>query len=385
MLSGALWALVLGGCHRLDGKWIGDTLESAGLDSLDSRPDSRDSKADSGDSQDSQDSRDSRPDSQESQESRHTGDSTPDPFLMPWQADGFWEEIGPLEALILPAEEELVYPGTEVLYATSPDGVDWTAGGSVIIHHMSSLDIYNTGDGIVMLGLIGGDSGFLNQPGSIYALSTQDLQTWGSHAWAVQNLSHQNLVDPAWHLTAAGELGLSYFSTDFVPGLDPVFIAGPHDIRVARWDGAAFVEEQQAVFSAEGLVDAMICPDTDSDDLLLFSTESAARIITARSTDHGRSFTREPWTWEGATVPYCQPLPGDAEGATQVLAQIPGTIAQPQSTRFIDGQGFAAGGDLWQTPPWTHYIDQCNSPIMTEWDGGWLMFCVATYQSDPRL
>ena len=287
----------------------------------------------------------------------------------PWDAPGFWTEPGPLAPLVAPDAEDPALLWT-VRMATSADGITWEAQPGAVLGNVNSLDMYITDDGLILMGLVSGTPDVYAETGVLYALATTDLQTWASHAWSVEGAAHQNMVDPSLHLRADGRLGLTYYGCpEFF--VDPVTVAGDHDLYRAVYNGHNWTEEEAPAYAAEGLVDPVIC--TLQGKEWLFATQGAARIVSAEGQPDGR-FTEAPFSLEGDTVPYCR-ADGDA---LALYSQTDGSLGVPHVARF-DGLTLGDSAPVYPEHLWG--VNNCSSPVMGWFQDQYVLFCAVDMPS----
>lgn len=266
------------------------------------------------------------------------------PLPMPWDAEGFWTNPGPLEHVLNPDPD-----GDQswiLRVATSEDGETWESTDLTPAKNFSSIDLFIIpNQGVIILGMVYDPDTYMDKD-HLYALVSSDLVTWGSHDFEIIGAKYGNLVDPALYWTSWGMPAITYYATD-VFDVDPVLIGGDHEVRQAIWDGVQFVEQDLALFQDRGLVDPMIC--TLGGERTLFVTQSSERVLMARENADGTYTEDESLRWEGQTVPFCRA--DEAKGQVQVLSQGDGEYTIPRKGH-LDDDGFTDDGELFEAFPW---------------------------------
>jgi len=290
----------------------------------------------------------------------------------PWDAPGFWTDPGPLAPLFGAepdtSDKDMMYL---LFIATSDDGVTWVPDPEPIMEGINSLDLWVTDQGVILQGLIQAGRGVLMDPGTVYGIQSQDLLTWGSHAWPVEDLDTvNNLVDPSLTVRPDGTPSLVYYRSRFSDD-DPIDVEGPHQIWRAIWDGQRWVNESKAV-EEEGLADPVIC--TLDGQEWLFVNQSGGQVLGAEEDGSG-SFNMDPdIVWTRHSVPFCTP---DGDHLT-LVSQAFGTRETPRLGRF-DAAGLTDEGGLYDAHLWPY--GNCTSPVMAAFQGRWVTFCSVSWQA----
>lgn len=285
---------------------------------------------------------------------------------MPWGAEAFWTDPGPLEPFL---EPQIDLTDTSLWYmvfmATSQDGITWEGDPQPVVKAMNSLDLWITDDGVILQGLVQHGLDLELTPGTVYGIQSADLEHWASHAWEIQYLEGgMNLVDPSLTVRAPAAPMLTYYKADFADPGDPIDTEGPHEIWRAVWDGTRWLNDR-LVYTDDGLADPGVCSMGGTE--WLFATQDSQRIIVARG--DGDTFTSEPdLTWENRAVPYCL---GDDERMT-VLSQALGGMDVPTQRDFL-GDGWGEETNLYDAHPWP--FGQCASPVVGRYKDQWIAFC----------
>lgn len=315
-------------------------------------------------------------------DSADSADSTDSGLLpMPWDAPGFWTDPGPLKNRLAPDRVDPLH--WQVRMATSPDGIAWTASPDIIAYGFSSLDLLTTDQGVVLSGVIEfiqDDTVLLEMP-SVFALVSQDLQTWGSIRFPIADNTRLWVVDPGLRMSRDGALQAHWYGTD-AEG-NPAGQPGPHEVYRAVWDGTTF-RETALLFSHEWLADPSICDQAaeedsgESQEWLFFTLEGF--VVDHAEQDGPDSFAAsDAPPYEFVNVPWCvEEAPDsdpdsapDAAGVT-VYAQNTGGGGPPWRVDVApDGTSTRETlytGDLFG-------YDNCTSPAVTWYRDQYVLFC----------
>ncbi len=302
------------------------------------------------------------------------------PFTgLPWEAEGFWTDPGPLEGLLYPTEYPFGgSPIWNLRFATSPDGVSWTADPRVIATGLSSLNLLvvetEDGPGVVITAVLDGRSAeYFGIPyglKTIYGVASRDLQTWSTFGLPIADADYDYVIDPALWFDRTGALQAVWYGVADHDA-DPAQIPGPHPILGAPWSMGAFQQRPEPILAIEGTADPVICP-MDGEDWL-FTTQDALRVIAARGTDSAVQAERfepvEGFAWEYVTVPWCRSAGAD----TLLIGQSSGGVAPP-SQLLVHPDGSAA-----QQPPVYSASPfepaNCTSPAVAQVGDQWLLIC----------
>lgn len=313
-------------------------------------------------------------DTDDPQETGDTGDTgEPDP-TDPWNQPGYWEEGSLLDAVLGP-DPSTPSDTWEVRMNVSTDG--WMTSGDyeVVAHGFSSLDLLLWGDALILLGgmdlrsLDLGEEGETIRWGYLYALTTTDLETWGTHLWPVEDAESGRMTDPSLQLLSDGRLRAVYYSTPLDAEGDPAWIEGPHPIKMAWRDGDVFRETAEAIYSDEGLVDPVVCEHQGTHHF--YSTKSGE--ITHATSASGDNFVRdEGFTWGGNQVPYCW---HDDEDQLRVVGQIGGGMGTPSYRILQDDGTYTDPTFLYDDPSW--FGGNCSSPVLARFKGLYVTFCAS--------
>lgn len=272
----------------------------------------------------------------------------------------------------------------QVVYALhSADLHRWTPPTKVA-WGWSAIDMLVVGDGgVVLVGsTIPDPSRGLHAPfSSIFALSTADLSDWGSHRWVIEDARNPMIVDPDLTVDRSGRVGAVYYSAPQPadPAQLPEHHPGPHDIRVAWWEGGAdgrFVEQAQPIVSVEGMVDPSLC-FFDGGWHLFTSGPRGVAHFSGTSLTEGLARDRY-FQWGQGSVPSCI-VDGDS---LMVVAQRSGGRGAPQVRRFNAKTQWSDAVDLFPsgTDP---FSGGCASPTLGRRDGSWLLFCAVHTAPEP--
>lgn len=162
---------------------------------------------------------------------------------------------------------------TQIRVYTSADGTSWTLRDTPVIHSLTTLGltVVRDADGAEEALLISALSDFDNatgfhfrgtHPATVLALTTPDLQDWGLRRYELD--AELAVVDPQIdHVD--GRLVLTAWTTDRL-GVDPMLLAGEHEVIVAEMGASGRFETRGTVFSAPRLADP-----TTAGPLLLFT------------------------------------------------------------------------------------------------------------------
>ncbi len=287
---------------------------------------------------------------------------------MPWAAEGFFDDPGPMEWAF-----DIDYESEELWWllrmATSPDGVTWTPQEEPIAQGLNSLDVLVVGEGIIITALAQSTATRPLTPGTIYGIATTDLVHWGGHEWPVGAVAHPNLVDPSIHFRGDGRLGMAYYSTEFSDD-DPAETPGQHEIRRAIWEGDAFIEGDTVAYAEEYLADPVVCV-LDGEEWL-FVTRGGTSVRVAR--ESGVDGFAEADLWDGQSVPFCR---GETDHI-DLVAQGLGVTEVP-SRANVDASGIEELGVLF--PEQIFPEGNCTSPVIAKFREQWLYFCAVDYRT----
>jgi hypothetical protein len=297
------------------------------------------------------------------------GGTDPDP----WSDEAFYLDPGPLyEALDFTSERASEYFRWEVRMSTSTDGHTWSTPVP-IAHNMSSLDLYVHEDaGLVIAGgPFIGLSNVDNPRNTIFALTTPDLERWGSRGFVMDGPVYNGGIDPALHLTADGQVAAIYYSPDGEQdsSIDPSMHPGPHPVAIAyrNEDGLGFTEAEERIGGFEGLVDPTLCVWDGRRHL--FAT--AYGTMHAVDDDAGVLQVNASFHQGNVQVPYCF----IRDGEQQVVVQAGGGRGEPTVQTLVDGTtGFTDPTPFFEGEA-DPFEGRCTSPVLGQLRGTWAMFC----------
>lgn len=281
----------------------------------------------------------------------------------PWDIPGFWENPGPMSPRI--GSQEVAMGQWAVRMATSADGQTWTADPHIIAYGFSSLDLLNTGDGLIIAGVvqfIDGNTVMLEMP-SILALTTKDLITWNSARFKLGNATRLWAVDASLRIAPNGQFEAHWYGTD-IEG-DPAGLPGEHEVYRGIWDPVqAQIMEDQLVFSREWLADPVMCSVDGQEDWLLYSLDG--REVAVATPQNGA--LTDAWQYEFVNVPWCQ----QGDGQLTVYAQNTGGGGPPWKMA-IQADGTMSKEMVY--PVDIFGDDNCTSPAVTYFQDQYVLLC----------
>jgi hypothetical protein len=258
--------------------------------------------------------------------------------------------------------------------ATSTDGHTWNHPDRPIAFALSSLNLLITEQGVLITGVV--DRRVFDRMGldlpemdELYALVSEDLQTWGSHAWTLDDAESRQVIDPGFWLDEADGLHAAWYGTTYDG--DPAQAPGAHSIRGATWNGQGFDVQADDLIAEENLADPSLCRMGTEE--WMFLTESSQRVRAARSSD-GQHFAEDPtFSWEGVTVPWCR----SEEEHLVLYGQTGGGNGSPASEQVNPD-----GSTVILPPPYDSRPfdgNDCTALAVGQYQGTWLMVCAASY------
>lgn len=374
-LSTIALSVLLSGCKGCE---PGDTSDSGDSDT---RPSETDSPVDS-----PWDSKDSIDDTQHSKPPPHTGETgedtgeTGDPMTGDFWEDFAWTGLSDFD-IVLDMASAPTYDHMEVRMCTSTEwwGIDcWDY--TTIAHSISSLDLLVTSEGIIVTGMP--DYWDLSQMGTwldplaIHAISSPDLEHWGSHVWPVNDSSNFMNIDPALSLDQAGNPRAVYFGLPEEYHGDPADYPGTHAIDLASWTAEhGFTEQPDPIYEDDTLVD----PDLRSYDGVehLFATFNGS-IMHATGDEYGVFTYDNDFVFGEAQVPHAN----SDDGVFMVAGQGGGGWPPPRYMIMNeDGSWPGESEQLYSDHENVYFFDgSCTSPVLGYYDGLYVTICsVAAY------
>lgn len=294
----------------------------------------------------------------------------------PWVDAADLRFSGPYQLLLdLAAAPPRMHQAVHLLH--SADLHRWSAPRKVA-WGFSAIDALAVDDGVVVAGatIPAPDRGLHAPFGAVFALSSPDLQDWGSHRWTIEGAANPMIIDVDLTRGPDGRVGAVYYSAPQPadPGMLPEHYPGPHEIRVAWWEGGRpaeggrFVEAAAPVVADEGMVDPSLCFAGDSWHLF---TSGARGVAHYSGPSLERGLVRDRYFhWGQGSVPSCLVH----EGELWVVAQRSGGKGAPQLRKLRAGQGWTEPVALF--PPGTDPFDGgCAAPSLLRQDGSWQLFC----------
>lgn len=303
-----------------------------------------------------------------------TGHDTGTPVDDPWDGEDYW-----LGSTIFDVILDLDQAPAETSYWAVQMSVseDWWGTNpeyTTVAHSFSSLDLLVVDNGLVLLGGVDfksldlGEEGEAYRWGYLYALTTPDLENWGTRIWPVEDAVSARMTDPALQQMPDGTVRAVYYSTPPDTDMDPADIAGTHDIRMATWEPEreAFVEWPDPIYWDEWLVDPVVRALDGTHHF--FATRNG--VITHATSESGYAFDREDdFEWTEVQVPFAL----EHDGELLVAAQGGGGNGPPWY-RYLDTAGEWTEPTLfYEDYEW--YGGSCTSPVLGRYDGLYVLFC----------
>ncbi len=317
----------------------------------------------------------------------------------PWNQEGYWEDPTDLEPIF---DLDAIPEGTphwELRMNVSTGGWASDPGYTTIGYGFSSLDLFNRGDALILMGQVdfsmiyldksalepdgkggvqpisrggspgGGDTGGKEKPTWVYAVTTPDLENFGGHAWEVLETDTRWLIDTAIESLSDGGMRLIYYAMtgiEDISEVEPSQVEGDHYIYSAYRDGETFVQWPDPLYWDEGLVDPTICEFQGQH--YFFSTKDTW-ITAATSTDGDTFVFDKALEWYGNQVPYCL----EYEDELWVVAQVGGGFGAPAYKRLQDDGTLSELHMLYENDEMMG--GACTSPVMTVFNDRYVLFC----------
>ena len=246
--------------------------------------------------------------------------TAPPPAEDPWSETLYWTGSGPLESLLGTG----VFPQTphwRVMMFTSTDGAVWSEG-TTIAHSFGNLALLVHNDAVILTGVPQSNAELPLPADSIYAITSTDLVTWGSHGWRVISADGTQPTDASLHRDAEGNVRATYATME--------------GIRLAVRSGERFI---------------------------------------AAASDDGVSYVRDDWfVWDGVQAPHCF-----VEDETLwLLAQAAGGTGIPKYRVMQECGEFGPMNTL--MAPGSMPLDTCTTPVVDRLGEGLVLFCSAWWQ-----
>lgn len=303
----------------------------------------------------------------------------------PWVDAADLAFSGPYQLLIdLGQAPQRMHQAVHLLH--SADLHRWSAPRKVA-WGWSAIDALPVADGVVLVGstIPAPDRGLHAPFGAIFALSSPDLERWGSHRWPIENAENPMIVDADLLRGPDGRVGAVYYSAPQPadPGMLPEHYPGPHAIKVAWWeggrpaDGGRFVEQAAPVVADEGMVDPSLCHHETGWHLFT----SGARGVThysGPSLEEGLQRDRY-FRWGQGSVPSCLVVGEELV----VVAQRSGGRGAPQVRRFTEAGGWTAPVELFPAGA-DPFEGGCASPGLWRRAGSWVLACAVHTAPEGR-
>lgn len=247
--------------------------------------------------------------------------------------------------------------------STSGWGVDMRC--RTFAHSVSTFDLHETKGGLLLfVGLNlrrwGHDRVSL---GHAYALTTPDLERFGSRIWEVRDTKLPFLTDLALEDLPDGRRRMVYVSG----GADA---PGVHTVRAALGRGDDWREAEPALYADEGLLDPSAC--SAGGTYHLFATKHHA-IVHATGTDPWHYAEDPAFSWIGAQVPSCF----DDAGTLTVVAQAGGGWGAPVLRTLDKDGGFSAPRPLWEPGRYPD-LASCTSPVLRRFREQYVLICAVS-------
>ena len=293
----------------------------------------------------------------------------------PWEERGFWEEEGPFAALLLPTELPTT-PHWELRMARKTGERSWEADPRVLAVHVSSFGILPAEDGLLLsvsIDALPAEAMGLQVPitRELVVFATKDLQNWSSHLYRLMVEEEVLPTDQSLWVDAEGALHAVYYRFLRVEGQNNGIPSGPHPIATAIWKGGCF-EEEAVVYTADNLLDPVICPYPEGQGWWLFATTAELQVEAA--TGESPDNFSYSFLWDRASVPFCRA----EEGMLALYGQRPDGLLPVTRTLLRPD-----GNQVDPTPIYdveTAPFPNCTTPVLMEKDGTDLLFCAVWVQ-----
>ena len=206
----------------------------------------------------------------------------------PWEEVGFWEKAGPYSALVLPTDVPTT-PHWQLRMARKTGERSWEADPRVLAIHVSSFGILPAEDGLLLsvsVDALPAEAMGVQVPitRELVVFATQDLENWSTHLYRLMVEEEVLPTDQSLWLDAGGALHAVYYRFLRVEGQNSGIPAGPHPIATAAWKSGCF-EVESVVYTADNLLDPVICPYPDGQGWWLFATTAELQIEDEKATD----------------------------------------------------------------------------------------------------
>lgn len=277
-----------------------------------------------------------------------------------WNEPGFWTQSSQLD-LVLDQSKAPVGPHYEVVMCRSTRGFGVDMKCETIAHTFSTFDLFIHPDGLLLMGGLNMmDFGIFEPRGArLYALSTPDLETFGTHVWQVSRASSPLLTDAALERLPDGTLRAVYFS-------GPAHGPGTHAIKEATWDGQTWLESEENIYAAEHLLDPKTC--SYGGKYHLFATSGSTLEHAVGSDPH--TYQRVPSPSMEAQVPFCF----ENDEQLWLISQTGGGWGPPQVQVLQSDGTFPAAKPLWAKEDYPE-LNSCTSPVLGFFRETYVVFC----------
>ncbi len=287
-----------------------------------------------------------------------------------WGSDAFWTGSSVLDPL-LDLDTAPDFPHWEVRMYLSDEWFGLDPEVVTVAHGLSSLDLLALDDGLIIMGAVNtedvGDTQGEYRWEHMYALSTANLEDFGTHVFPVNDTETGRLTDAALEQLPDGTIRAIYYSTPMDGEGDPVWIPGDHDLKVAYREGSEFYEDPDPVFVAEGLADPSSCEHDGT--YHIFATE----LTTVGHAVAGNEFDYEAdpdFPMVEGQVPYCLTL----DDELWLFVQGGGGMPPPTVMELGEDGDFGPQEQLWSDED-NLELGACTSPVAAYYNETYVLFC----------
>ncbi|MFH1466975.1 MAG: hypothetical protein ABIO70_21510 [Pseudomonadota bacterium] len=270
-----------------------------------------------------------------------------------------------------PAFEPLAH-GYAVVACQSDEGWGEQLACRQIATGASTFDLHITDWGVFLLFGVNLAQWFLVEEGGqhVYALTTPDLEHFGTYLWPIAETASPMLTDTALERLPDGRMRVIYVSGG-------PWAPGTHQVKAALREGRRWVERSAPIFGAEGITDPSACSHKGQHHLFVTGVGST-RVLHAVGETPWNYTLEEDFDWVGAQVPYCF----EDEGELRVIAQEGGGWSPPTIRTLREDGSFTPPARLWEPGAYPE-LASCTSPVVGRYRGKYLLFC-AIHRQETR-
>ncbi len=280
----------------------------------------------------------------------------------PWDDPDYWLASSTLD-LVFDMDQAPDEAHYEVVMCRSTVGYGIRMECTTIAHTFSTLDVFVYSTGLILLGGLNMvDFNYLQYGGDyLYAITTPDLEQFGTHMWYVENTASPFLTDASLEQLPDGTIRAVYYS-----GM--AGYVGSHAIRAAYRDGETWVEAPDPIYVEDNLLDPKTCRYNGT--YYLFATKNSTSIIQATGIDPYHYVGTPDFSWTETQVPFCL----ENEGEFWLVGQAGGGWGPPLYRVLLPGGTYTDPVTLWAQDQYPE-LESCTSPVLAEFHDEYVVFC----------